>query len=113
MKNKKHYIARIFIDLLLLTCIAGVVTIPFWMRAYQGWLRYDDTVFYPMMTIIGLSGILSVFILFTLDRMYKGKLKDGDLEKYTAEQVAEMKASCEQRRLKMEKLYKLSFELGK
>ena len=77
MKTKTHYIAKLFIDALLLLCIAGVVTIPFWMRAYQGWLRYDDTVFYPMMTIIGLSGILSVFILFTLDRMYK-TLTSGD-----------------------------------
>ena len=77
MKNKTHFAAKLFIDALLLLCIAGVITIPFWMRAYQGWLRYDDTAFYPMMAIIGLSGILSVFILFTLDRMYK-TLTAGD-----------------------------------
>lgn len=29
-----------------------------------------------------------------LDRMYKNKLKDGDLDKFTAEQVASMKAFC-------------------
>lgn len=77
MKTKTHYIAKLFIDTLFLLCIAGVVTIPFWMKEYQGWLRYDDTVFYPMMALIGLSGILSVFILFTLDRMYK-TLTSGD-----------------------------------
>ena len=48
-----------------------------------------------------------------LDRMYKGKLKDGDLEKFTAAQIEEMKATCERRRNKMEKLYRLSFELSK
>ncbi len=30
-----------------------------------------------------------------LDRMYKGKLKDGDLDSFTEAQVAEMKAFCE------------------
>lgn len=29
-----------------------------------------------------------------VDRMYKGKLKDGDLDAFTAEQVEEMKAIC-------------------
>ena len=61
----------------------------------------------------GMITDIDINYALVLDRMYKGKLKDGDLDKYTAEQVAEMKASCEQRRLKMEKLYKLSFELGK
>jgi len=77
MKTKTLYIAKLFIDALLILCIVGVVTIPFWMRAYQGWLRYDDTVFYPMMVIVGLSGALAAFILFTLDRMYK-TLTSGD-----------------------------------
>ncbi len=48
-----------------------------------------------------------------LDRMYKGKLKDGDLDKYTEAQICEMQVTCAQRRAKMENLYKLSFELGK
>ena len=30
-----------------------------------------------------------------LDRMYKNKLKDGDLDSFTEAQVAEMKAFCE------------------
>ena len=33
-----------------------------------------------------------------LDRMYKGKLKDGDLDSFTEAQVAEMKAYCEKKR---------------
>jgi 6-phosphofructokinase 1 len=59
--------------------------------------------------------ITSMEIVFSqmTDRMYKGKLKDGDLEKFTAAQVEEMKQACAQRRAKMEKLYKLSFELSK
>ena len=45
--------------------------------------------------------------------MYKGKLKDGDLEKFTAAEIESMKLACAQRREKMAKLYKLSFELSK
>ena len=33
-----------------------------------------------------------------LDRMYKGKLKDGDLDSFTKEQIAEMEAICKERR---------------
>ena len=44
--------------------------------------------------------ILSCDIGFalTLDRMYKGKLKDGDLDKYSAEEIAEMEALVAKRR---------------
>ena len=48
-----------------------------------------------------------------LDRMYKNKLKDGDLDAFTAEQIAEMKQTCEYRRQKMASLYQLSFDLAK
>ncbi len=61
----------------------------------------------------GMITDIDINYALVLDRMYKGKLKDGDLNKFTAEQIADMKSTCQQRRLKMEKLYKLSFELGK
>ncbi len=77
MKTKKHYSVKLFIDALLVLCIMGVVTIPIWMKEYQGWLRYDNKMLYPMMAIIGLSGILTAYILFILDRMYK-TLSAGD-----------------------------------
>ena len=48
-----------------------------------------------------------------LDRMYKGKLKDGDLEKFTEAEIESMKVACANRRSKMEGMYKLSFELSK
>jgi len=48
-----------------------------------------------------------------LDRMYKNKLKDGDLDDFTEAQIAEMKQTCEYRRQKMANLYKLSFDLAK
>lgn len=35
-----------------------------------------------------------------LDRMYKNKLKDGDLDKFTAEQVESMKAFCAEKHAK-------------
>ena len=48
-----------------------------------------------------------------LDRMYKGKLKDGDLERFTEKKVESMRQACANRRAKMENMYKLSFELSK
>ena len=40
-----------------------------------------------------------------LDAMYKGKLKDGDLDGFSEETVAQMKRECEERRAAMKKLY--------
>ena len=46
-----------------------------------------------------------------LDRMYKNKLKDGDLEGFTAYQIAQMKARCEYRHAKIERLYNMSYDI--
>ena len=48
-----------------------------------------------------------------LDRMYKNNLKDGDLDAFTAEQIAEMNQICQSRKAKMGSLYQLSFDLAK
>ncbi|MGM9644016.1 MAG: ATP-dependent 6-phosphofructokinase [Eubacteriales bacterium] len=61
----------------------------------------------------GLITDIDINYALVLDRMYKGKLKDGDLDKFTAAQIEEMKETCARRRNKMEKLYRLSFELSK
>jgi 6-phosphofructokinase 1 len=47
-----------------------------------------------------------------LDRMYKGTLKDGDLDKFTNAQVAEMKAYCEKRNADLRKLYDVAYEMA-
>ncbi len=47
-----------------------------------------------------------------LDRMYKGKLKDGDLERFTKEQIAEMEAICEERRAYFDEMYKIVNAIG-
>jgi 6-phosphofructokinase 1 len=39
-----------------------------------------------------------------VDRMYKNKLKDGDLDGFTPEQLKEMEAICEKRRTEIENL---------
>ena len=46
-----------------------------------------------------------------LDRMYKGKLKDGDLEGFTNEEIDRMKARCEARRQKIQYLYKMAYDI--
>ncbi len=47
-----------------------------------------------------------------LDRMYKGTLKEGDLDAFTKEQIADMEAYCEKRREDMRKLYKVAYEMA-
>ena len=51
--------------------------------------------------------IASKDIVFALaaDRMYKNKLEDGDLDRFSAEDVAKMEALCEKRRKEIKELY--------
>ncbi len=58
--------------------------------------------------------ITSMEIKFALilDRMYKGKLKDGDLDKFSKEQIAEMEAICEERRAYFDDMYKIVNAVG-
>jgi len=51
-----------------------------------------------------------VFAL-TLDRMYKNTLKDGDLERFTPEEIERMKAICEKRTARVKELYDLSYDI--
>ena len=43
----------------------------------------------------------------TVDRMYKNKLKDGDLDKFSPEDIAKMKDICANRAAKMQRYYDL------
>lgn len=58
--------------------------------------------------------ITSMDIVFALttDRMYKNKLKDGDLDKYNEEELALMKSICAKRHAEIEELYKLANEIN-
>ena len=47
------------------------------------------------------------------DRMYKNKLKDGDLDGFTDEQIAEMKELAARRHAEIEYLYNLNIGLAK
>ena len=48
-----------------------------------------------------------------LDRMYKDKLKDGDLEKFAPETVANMRDFCKQKFDAFKKLYDLAYEISR
>lgn len=48
-----------------------------------------------------------------LDRMYKNKLKDGDLEMFSAEQIEEMRAICAQRKAEIERLNQIALDVCK
>lgn len=60
------------------------------------------------------SRIVATDIRFALilDRMYKGKLKDGDLDPYTEEQLAEMRARCDRKAATIRSLYATSNRLS-
>ena len=47
-----------------------------------------------------------------VDRMYKNKLKDGDLDAFTPEQIEEMKALCVERHAYFEEMYKIVNSVG-
>lgn len=47
-----------------------------------------------------------------LDRMYKGKLEDGDLAEFDAETVVRMKEECVERRVNMALLYHTECKVG-
>lgn len=48
-----------------------------------------------------------------LDRMFKKKLKDGDLDKFTAEEVESMKAVCKERQDYLDNLYSVINDLAR
>jgi 6-phosphofructokinase 1 len=55
---------------------------------------------------------MDIVFALTTDRMYKNKLKDGDLDKYSAEEIAEMEAICKKRRDEIEELYKIANDIA-
>lgn len=48
-----------------------------------------------------------------VDRMYKGKLKDGDLDKFTAEQIETMKTRCAEKAAALSDLMDVAVTLAK
>ena len=47
-----------------------------------------------------------------LDRMYKGKLKGGDLDDFTPEQIKCMEAACAEKRAELEAMYHAQWRLS-
>ena len=47
-----------------------------------------------------------------LDRMYKNKLKPGDLDRFSEEEIASMREACARRRAEIEELYETVNRLG-
>ena len=60
------------------------------------------------------SKITSMEIVFSqmTDRMYKGKLKDGDLDGFSADEIKLMEEICEKRRAEIAELYALVNDLA-
>ena len=60
------------------------------------------------------SKIVSMEIIYSqmLDRMYKGTLKEGNLDGFTAEQIEEMKAFCAMRQAWFDRTYKTAMTVS-
>ena len=55
---------------------------------------------------------MDIVFALTTDRMYKNRLKDGDLDKFTPEQIEEMRAICDKRRAEINELYSVINDLA-
>ena len=55
---------------------------------------------------------LDIVFALTADRMYKGKLKDGDLDKFSAEEIKAMEAISEKRRAEIAELYAIANDVA-
>jgi len=55
---------------------------------------------------------MDIEVAATLDRMYKHKLKEDELERYTREQVEEMRAFCAKKHADFEKLYNQALDIS-
>ncbi len=56
---------------------------------------------------------LDIVFALTTDRMYKGKLKEGDLDRFSAEEIEEMKKICAKRTTEIQTLYKMAYDICK
>lgn len=55
---------------------------------------------------------LDILFALTADRMYKGKLKDGDLDKFSAEEIKAMEAIADKRRAEIAELYAVANDVA-
>ena len=81
----------------------GVKAVELLMEGHSNLVVIEDDGKYVPMDI--------VFAL-TTDRMYKNKLKPGDLDKYNEDDIAAMKAICAKRTAEVRELYKIANEIA-
>jgi len=56
---------------------------------------------------------LDILFALTADRMYKNKLKDGDLNKFSRPEIEAMKAISEKRNAEIDYLYEMAWEISR
>ncbi len=71
-KSLTHYVAKIVVEVLLYVAIAAVVAIPFVVKGLFFWIGYSNPAYLTVFaTVLFLSGLCCVYILYHLKVMYK------------------------------------------
>ena len=104
-----------FITIILMILGATSFLVHFRIIKTRGKSFIRDLQFKTMISLIAVSSILIYFIsnilpmdivfALTTDRMYKNKLKDGDLDKYNEVEIGVMQRICRKRTAEIKRLY--------
>lgn len=74
-KSFIHYVAKIMVDALLCLAVIAVVALPFVVKQLFLWIGYNDTAYIGIFaSVLSLSGVGCVYILYNLKMMYKSLL---------------------------------------
>lgn len=73
-KTPAHYAAKIAVDILFYLGIAAMLTIPILAKMIRTGFGYNNSSLIPLMIILTLSGLCSIYILFNLKQMFKSLL---------------------------------------
>lgn len=94
-KSLTHYIAKILIDALFYLSIICVIMVPFCAKWLFSWINYyNPDYLFPFTAIIFVSGLICVYILFSLKQMYRSLLVGNPFVDNNVKHLRKMGVSC-------------------
>lgn len=94
-KSLTHYIAKVVIDALFYLSVICVVIVPFCSKWLFGWINYyNPDYLLPFTAIIFASGVLCVYILFSLKQMYRSLLVGNPFVDKNVRYFRKMAVAC-------------------